>query len=77
MRLAVERSGTAYKTLGSNKGRTTRLLDGTHDDRLWFHQMLDEWGPEVWAELLPLIALEVCAGRFKVVRSISIREESA
>lgn len=77
IRRAIDRSGIQKKTLGDDKGRISRLLDGTAADRLWFHEMLATWPAEVWCELLPLIALEVCKGQFTVKRAVTIEEKSA
>lgn len=75
VRLAVMRSGIQQKALGPDKAQISKKLDGTSPEKLWFHEMLTEWPPEVWRELLPLIALEVCAGQFVVERALTIREE--
>lgn len=76
LRLAISRSGVQHKTLGDDKGRIARLIAGTEKDRLWFHDMLD-WPPEIWKELLVLIALEVCAEKYEVIHDLTIREKRA
>jgi hypothetical protein len=75
VRLAIARSGVLLKTLADDKGRFTRQLDGTGADRLWFHAMVAEWPAEVWRELLPLLALEICGDHFEVERSVTIKEK--
>lgn len=72
--LAITRSGILKKELGDDKPQITKRLKGDSPDKLWFHEMLTMWPPEVWCELLPLIALEVCPGRFIVERTIAIKE---
>lgn len=74
IKLAVSRSGVQFKALGDDKGQTTKKVSGTTDHKLWFHEMLATWPADVWCELLPLIALEVCPGRFTVKRTIAIEE---
>lgn len=74
VRTAISKSGIQQKTLGDDKAQISKKLDGQSPDKLWFHEMLATWPAEVWCELLPLIALEVCAGRFTVERTVQIRE---
>lgn len=77
LRLAIARSGIQQKTLGHDRPQVSKKLNGESPDKLWFHEMLDDWPPEVWRELLVLIALEVCGGTFDVERSVTIRERRA
>jgi hypothetical protein len=74
VKLAVSRSGTQFKSLGDDKAQTTKKISGTSDNKLWFHEMIATWPAEVWVELLPLIALEVCPGRFTVERTTVIKQ---
>lgn len=74
LKLAIARSGIQSKALGDDKAQTSKKVSGVTDHKLWFHEMLATWPPEVWCELLPLIALEVCPGRFTVERTIAIKE---
>lgn len=72
-RAAITKSGLLLKQVTEkDHGQASREIDGK--EKLDFHEMIATWPPEVWCELLPLIALEVCPGRFTVERTVAIRE---
>jgi hypothetical protein len=77
LKLAVARSGVQFKTLSDDRAQTSKKISGTDDHKLWFHEMIAEWPAEVWRELLPLIALEVCPGKFEVERAVTIKEKAS
>lgn len=73
VRMGITKSGLLLKQVTEkDHGQASREIDGK--EKLDFHEMIATWPPEVWCELLPLIALEVCPGRFVVERTIAIRE---
>lgn len=55
LRLAVRRSDLLLKQIGDH-GQISRQITGV--ENLSFHHMFATWPPEVWRELLPLLALE-------------------
>jgi hypothetical protein len=76
VRQAIARSGHLPKEIADkDHGQFSRECDGK--EKLSFHEMVAEWPADVWRELLPLIALEVCPGKFEVERAITIKEKSA
>ena len=80
IRLAIQRSGLSQKAVMfemgyDDTGRFSRLLDGK--EKLWFHTLVQKLPPEVWRELLIVLACEVCKGAFRVKRSVTIEEVSA
>jgi len=72
LRAAIRRSGHLEKVCGNDAGQLSRKLDGK--EKLWFHEMVATWPPDVWCELLVVLANTVCAGHFSVERSVVIRE---
>jgi len=75
VKLAIARSGIQSKALGDDKAQTSKKISGLTDHKLWFHEMVADWPPAVWRELLPLLALEVCGEYFDVKRSVTIEEK--
>lgn len=55
LRLAVRKSDLLLKQIGDH-GQISRQIAGV--ENLSFHHMFATWPPEVWRELLPLLALE-------------------
>ncbi len=55
LRRAVRKSDVLLKTIGDH-GQISRQIDDK--ENLSFHHMVATWPPEVWRELLPLLAVE-------------------
>jgi hypothetical protein len=55
LRLAVRKSDLLLKQIGDH-GQISRQIAGV--ENLSFHHMFATWPPEVWRELLPLLAVE-------------------
>lgn len=71
VRAGISRSGLLLKEItDKDHGQASREIDGK--EKLDFYEMVEKWPAAVWVELLPLIALEVCPGQFRVVRSLTI-----
>lgn len=75
VKLAIARSGVQSKALGDDKAQTSKKLSGVTDHKLWFHEMVADWPVEVWRELIPLLALEVCGEFYEVERAVTIKEK--
>jgi len=73
LKAAIDRSGYLQKQCGNHgEAQIARQIDGK--EKLWFHEMVATWPPEVWRELLIVLAQTVCQGRFTVERTLVIRE---
>jgi len=55
LRKAVRKSDMLLKQIGDH-GQISRQIDGV--ENLSFHHMFATWPPEVWCELIPLLAAE-------------------
>lgn len=73
VRKAISKSGLLLKEItDKDHGQASREIDAK--EKLDFHEMVEKWPAEVWCELIPILALETCPGRFIVERTIAIKE---